>query len=95
MTKTEIGREPPEMVVPLTPFRRRTLEHIRRVNDAMGCGARCSYGEMIEEAEAAIADGQSEWRDDGTAQAGRWLTKSGRAALTASQTGAEQMEGTQ
>lgn len=65
----------------LTPFRRKTLEHIQAINDASGSGARCPYGEMIEEAEASIRDGQSEWRDVPYG-AGRWLTDAGREALS-------------
>ncbi|TXN43570.1 hypothetical protein [Methylobacterium sp. WL7] len=65
----------------LTSLRRKTLEHIQAVNEASGSGARCPYGEMIEEAEASIRDGQSEWRDVPYG-AGRWLTDAGREALS-------------
>jgi len=65
----------------MSDLRTQTLEHIRRINDDTGEGARCPHAEMIAEAEAAIRDGQSEWRKDRWGVPGRWITPAGREAL--------------
>lgn len=57
------------------------LRHVAAINAyGDGWGARMPYGELVEEANAAIADGQMIWRDD-VPFPGRFLTEAGRRVI--------------
>lgn len=64
------------------PFHPTRLEVLREVahRNADGIAARFSLGEIIQEAEQAVMDGDLVWETRRNSE-GRWLTEQGKAKL--------------
>ena len=79
----QVGAQPSSRqksyVDPFRPTRTEVLREVARRNGE-GIAARFSLGEIIREAEAAVADGDLVWETRG-GWTGRWMTPQGAAKL--------------
>ena len=77
-TTVEVQTKYVDYIDPFNPTRLEVLRAVERRNNQRW-GARFSLSEIIQEANAAVLDGDLVWRDDRSG--GRWLTEKGKAKI--------------